>query len=321
LKTLRCLFNPDQFQGADKKKRYFEGWYFKIVNLDETAAFAIIPGIAIDEEGRRQAFIQVLDGKKQTSAYHKFDFESFKFSETTFNISILNNLFTTDFIELNLLGISGRLDFSSLALWPKPWYSPGIMGPFAFVPFMECYHGIVSMDHTINGKLKVGDVETNFSDGRGYTEKDWGRSFPSAYVWMQSNHFSLPGISVKASVAKIPWIGSSFVGFIAGIWLHDRLIRFTTYNGSALKKLQIDLEKVELALENKHYLLSIVARQEVATSLASPIQGLMDGRIEESMTSSLEVTLTDKRSGQVILNDIGRNTGLEVAGEIGEIVK
>ncbi len=318
---IRCLLNPDQFQGEGKEKRYFEGWYFKLVNTSETEAFAIIPGVAMDEEGRRQAFIQVLDGKRQTSVYHKFAFENFSFSVDSFRIAIGNNFFTQDYIELDLPGMSGRLEFSGLVPWPKPWYSPGIMGPFAFVPFLECYHGIVSMDHSIAGQLKVGNDEINFDSGRGYTEKDWGRSFPSAYVWMQSNHFSLPGISIKASIANIPWIRNSFVGFIAGIWLHDRLIRFTTYNGTALKKLQIDPKKIELVLENNHYLLSIIARREAATSLASPIHGLMDGRIEESMTSLLEVMLTDKKSGQVILNDQGRNTGLEVAGAIGEITK
>ncbi|MCK7537696.1 MAG: tocopherol cyclase family protein [Marinilabiliales bacterium] len=35
----------------------------------------------------------------------------------------------------------------------------------------------------------------DFSGGRGYIEKDWGHSFPSAYVWMQSNHFQLARIS------------------------------------------------------------------------------------------------------------------------------
>ena len=291
------------------------------MNKEQTAAYAVIPGIAMDEEGSKQAFIQVLDGKRETAVYHKFDFESFVSSKTEFYISIGNNSFTANSIELSLPGMLGRLEFSSLVPWPKPWYSPGIMGPYSFVPFMECYHGIVSMDHSISGKITTDTHVIDFGGGKGYTEKDWGRSFPSAYVWMQSNHFSLPGISVKASVARIPWIKSSFTGFIAGIWLHDRLFRFTTYNGTVLRKLQIDQLRVELVLENRNHQLSITACREAATSLASPIQGLMDGRIEESMTSRLEVLLTDRKSGKVILQDTGYHAGLEVAGEISKIVK
>lgn len=320
LPNFRTLFHPDQFQGAAKTRRYFEGWYFKVLTRDQSSAFAIIPGVAMDETGKKQAFIQVLDGKKQTAVYHKFDFESFVSAAAKFHISIGNNSFSANHIELDLPGLSGRLDFAKTVPWPTPWYSPGIMGPFAFVPFMECYHGIVSMDHAINGSLRANDLSLDFNGGRGYTEKDWGRSFPSAYVWMQSNHFSLPGISLKASVARIPWIRNSFTGFIAGIWLQDRLIRFTTYNGTSLRKLRIDLTKIELVLENKRYLLSIVAYRDAATSLASPLQGLMDGRIEESMTSRLEVLLTERKTGAVLLSDTGFNAGLEVAGSIGEIV-
>ena len=67
LNKLHAFFNPEQFQGWGKKRQYFEGWYFKIVNADESKALAIIPGIAMDAQGNRQAFIQVLDGKKKTA--------------------------------------------------------------------------------------------------------------------------------------------------------------------------------------------------------------------------------------------------------------
>ena len=45
----------------------------------------------------------------------------------------------------------------------------------------------------------------------------------------------------------------------------------------------------------------------------------MDGRIEESMTSTIEVKLADKKTGVLLLSDTGRNAGLEVAGKIEEI--
>ena len=150
-------------------------------------------------------------------------------------------------------------------------------------------------------------------------EKDWGQSFPSAYFWMQTNHFSETGISFKASVAKIPWLRSSFVGFIAGIWLHDRLIQFTTYNSSHLRKSFANNEKVELVMENPNHRIEILAKRNDSTELASPILGFMDGRISESMTSEIEVQLFDKKNQKIIFTDIGRNAGLEVAGKIDEI--
>ena len=315
-----AFFNPEQFQGWGRKRRYFEGWYYKLINADETRALAVIPGIAMDETGKKQAFIQVLDGRKHTSQYFRFDAEQFRPQAQKFQFSIAGNHFSADTIHLELPALSGELHFSGMVPWPKPWHSPGIMGPYAFVPFMECYHGIVSMDHSIRGKLLLDGEDADFSGGRGYTEKDWGRSFPSAYIWMQSNHFSRPRVSLKVSVAKIPWIRKAFVGFIAGLWLEGRLIRFTTYNKSILRKSSVSSEMVELIIENPSYRLVIRAYREKATELASPIHGFMEGRIKESMTSTIDVELLDRKREMIIFKDTGRNAGLEVAGNIQEII-
>ena len=317
---LHTLFHPDQFQGLGKTKRYFEGWYFKVVNADESKAFAFIPGIAMDINGNQQAFIQVMDGKERTAEYHKFDATEFHPTFGKFEVDIADNFFSSSSLRLNLPLIQGELHFSQLTPWPSSWYSPGIMGPYSFVPFMECYHGILSMNHNIEGQLIIHGETIDFTNGRGYMEKDWGQSFPSAYFWMQSNHFSQPGISVKASVANIPWLGGSFIGFIAGVWLHGELIQFTTYNGSKLLKSFANKNKVVLIFENKHYKLEIRAHREISTKLASPISGFMDGRIEESMTSTIDVQLFDKKKHNIMLLDVGRNAGLEVAGDINKIM-
>lgn len=316
---LNAFFNPEQFQGWGKKRNYFEGWYYKVVSNDQQKAYTFIPGIAMDTSGNGHAFIQVLDGKQKTSAYHRFDIRDFKPSAKKLLLLFNNNSFSENHLLLDLPGIKGELHFSGNIPWPKPFYSPGIMGPYAFAPFMECYHGIVSMDHSINGELVIDNEKISFADGRGYIEKDWGRSFPSAYFWMQSNHFSRPGISFKCSVAKIPWIRSSFIGFIAGLWLKDQLYRFTTYNGTKLSRSFADEKTVVITLENRKFLLKVTAHRDNATELASPIHGFMNGRIEESMTAAIDVILTDKRTGSILLRDTGKNAGLEVAGSINEI--
>ncbi|MBK8110872.1 MAG: hypothetical protein IPK46_11345 [Saprospiraceae bacterium] len=87
------LFNPDRFQGWGKKQNYFEGWYFKIINAHGNAAFAVIPGIAIDKQGNGHAFIQILDGKARVAFYHKFDLSLFSAQKDRFAIQIGNNFF------------------------------------------------------------------------------------------------------------------------------------------------------------------------------------------------------------------------------------
>lgn len=317
---LKALFNAEQYHGWGRKKRYFEGWYFKVLSADEQRAFAFIPGVAMDETGQQQAFIQVLDGKNLTAAYHKYPFDQFVPQPGKFNVWLANSFFSQQKIILDVPNVKGELHFEELTPWSNPWYSPNIMGPFSFLPFMQCYHGILSMNHHVSGVLKINGENIDFTGGRGYMEKDWGRSFPSAYIWMQTNHFSEPGISLKSSVAKIPYLGISFVGYIAGLWLHDRLLEFTTYNGTKLRHSAVDEKEVKLVYENKKYRLEILAHRRAGTALASPVGGYMDGRIEESMISSVEVQLTDKKSKSILLEDVGRNAGLEVAGNIPEIL-
>lgn len=321
LQRINNLLHPERFQGWGRQRGYFEGWYFKLIAPEAAASLAIIPGVAMDLEGKQHAFIQVLDGRRKTSTYHRFPIENFLAVADRFEVAIGDNHFSAEGITLALQNLSGTLRFSGQVPWPKRLYSPGIMGPFTFVPYMECYHGIVSMDHRITGKLLVnGADEMRFDGGRGYLEKDWGRSFPSGYIWMQSNHFEREGISFKCSVARIPWLNGSFTGFIAGLWLDGQLIRFTTYNRCALRLCYADLHVVRIMLEHPAFRLEVEAERDAPTALASPIQGLMDGRIEETMQARISIRLIHKASGQVRFEGQGIHGGLEVAGDVQQIM-
>jgi len=320
MKKLKAFFNPEQYHGWGKTRRYFEQWYFKVVDHSEKKVFAFIPGIAMDEAGNRQGFIQVLDGKNNTEIYRRFDHSDFIPAPDKFEVRILDNFFSERKIRLNLPEVSGELYFSGNSAWPKRRYSPDVMCPHSFAPFMECSRWIVSMDHSINGELEMDDKLIRFENGRGYIEKEWGRSFPGAYVWMQTNHFSEPGASLFASAARIPRKRNFFTGFTSGLWLYDRMIELAAYNGTRLRKCYVDTKKVELVMENKMHRIELEVKRNHSAALSSPVQRFMDGRIEESMTSEVKVQLTDVESGNVIFDDTGRNAGLDVTGRIEELI-
>lgn len=318
---LHALWHPACYHGWGKSKRFFEGWYYKLVSVNETHAFAIIPGIAMDENGHQQAFIQLLDGKNDTAWYHRFPIEGFRPTPKKHALWIGDNFFSEEKIILNLPQLKGEVTFEQTVPWSNSLLSPGIMGPFSFVPFMECYHGILSMNHVLKGELCFKKKNISFSQGLGYTEKDWGHSFPAGYVWMQSNHFSTPGTSVKASIAIIPWLGSSFIGHIAGVLFNGKLYEFTTYNGTKVKLCLITEKTVKIEMENRQYRLSLYAKRDQATSLAAPIAGFMDARIEESMKAIIEVALFNKKTNAFLLKDKGSSAGIEVAGDHTRLLK
>ena len=323
INILKKKLNPTCYQGANTHSQHFEGWYFKIIDKTERYIYAIIPGIFIDKDDPSQhAFIQIFDGVNNKSYYYKFQINDFYFNDHVFEIQIGSNYFSSEQLVLDIknssFNIYGKLNFTELTKWPKTILSPGIMGWYTWVPFMECYHGIVSLDHKIHGSLSINDQNVDFSDGIGYTEKDWGKSFPEAWIWVQSNHFSSLNVSITGSIAIIPWIGKPFLGFIFGLWHKGKLYRFTTYCGARIVHFEVNSNKVYLVIKQKQFFLEIKANYMEAGYLQAPtINGMRRG-ISESIKSTLEIKLVSKSANgsEIILDDTGRNAGFEIAGDI-----
>jgi hypothetical protein len=313
--------NPAMFHGHGQAPPFFEGWYYKLVSQDGSQRFAIIPGVFFGEDGH--AFVQVLNGNTAKTAYHRFDLSKFWASEEDFEARIGDNFFSQDSVTLNIddqLGlVNGKLAFQGLKPWPVSITSPGIMGWYAWVPKMECYHGVLSFDHRIQGQLKINQEIVDFTGGRGYIEKDWGQSFPAGYIWFQSNHFDIPETSLTASVAVIPWMGSAFRGFIIGLWNQGRLYRFATYTGAKIKSLEIMDDSVNWVVQDRRYRLEMAASRSEGGLLHGPSRVQMLQRVEESMSATVDIQLSTL-SGQVIFDSQGRNTAMEVHGDLDRLL-
>ncbi|RPH94749.1 MAG: hypothetical protein EHM72_15400 [Calditrichaeota bacterium] len=268
----------------------------------------------------------ILDAETHLCSYHAYPIEEFHASTKSFDIRVGPNRFRNDGFTIDIESpkrtIKGHIDMGLWQPWPVRLFSPGVMGWYAFMPFMECYHGVLSFDHTISGDLQIDGEPVNFSGGRGYVEKDWGRSFPSAYIWMQSNHFAAANISVMASVANIPWLGSSFRGFIIGVWRDHRLLRFATYTGARLLYCRIDEKTVELGVADSHHELLLRTQRTTGGILYAPYGMTMTPRVSESLGAKIEMELTSRRDDEreLLIADTGRNAGLDVNGNIEEIL-
>ncbi|MBN2464266.1 hypothetical protein JXD38_01395 [candidate division WOR-3 bacterium] len=318
--SIRAVWKPAMYHGFGKRRRFFEGWYFKCVSPAGDAVYAVIPGISLGAGGESHAFIQILDGLKRTSSYHRYELSEFVAARDRFDVRIGASRFSLDRINIDIatdVPIKGELRFRDVHPWPVSPLSPGIMGWYALVPAMECYHGVLSFNHRIEGRLAVAGQSIDFTEGKGYIEKDWGRSFPKAWVWTQSNHFNEPDACLTASLARIPWLGSSFTGHIIGLWLRGRLYRFATYTGARVSRLEISPDTVILMVEDRRYALEIRCRRQEGGVLAAPREGAMTGRIVEAMTATMEVCLSAKVRGGLtqLFADTGRLAALEVAGD------
>ena len=317
------IFRPEIFQGNLTSKQYFEGWYFKHVSAQIDVVYSFIPGISLNVE-HPHAFIQIINGITGETQYIEYPLSDFSYSKDAFKVQIGESVFTRDYISLRIdapsIKVEGHLVYTNIIKYPRSLLSPGIMGWYSFVPFMECKHGIVSVSHRIDGSLTIDNQLIDFSGGKGYIEKDWGKSFPESWIWLHSNNFTHSDACIMISIAKIPWLGSSFVGFISFLYCNGKFYHFSTYNGAKIRELKYAEDQLKIELINSNYSLSVKASIKKSGILKAPVRGKMDRHIKESVDSEIVVVMKDKK-GNVIYEDTAVRTGLEVIEEIFEIKK
>ena len=324
------IWNPAEYQGGRVAKRYFEGWYFKQVDAARSRIVSIIPGVSYSADGTaKHAFVQVVPSGGEESHYYAYPPEEFSsVPGKHFAIRIGPNTFSSTGMTLDLKDgiheVAGSVRFGSWTPWPVEVLSPGVMGWYRFVPAMETYHAVLSMDHALSGSLTLDGDRIDFARGRGYVEKDWGRSFPSSWIWAQSNHFEDPGTSVMLSVARIPWMTGAFVGSIAGLLLDGKLHRFATYTGARITCIETGVNEAHVTVADKREQLEVRMHGCRTLTLKAPVLGSMEGRDAESLGGTIDVTLRTLSGGRtdVVFEGTGWQAGIEVMNakdELGRI--
>lgn len=315
------LLHPAAFQGSTRKIKYFEGWYFKHVSKDNKA-LSVIPGISYDINGSGKSFIQIIYGGNGKTYFIDYPVKSFNASTKNLNVTIEKNNFSKNGLHLDILSndfsIKGTIIYDRLEPIPGSIFAPTIMGPYSYFPGMECNHGLISMNHKLLGSIKLNDEILNFDSGKGYIEKDWGKSFPSSWAWGQSNNFINEEASIMFSVAKIPWKKSFFTGYLCVFFLNGKIFRFTTYNKSRLNSLWLKNGLFHTEFSNDNYSLKVEGFINKSGILKAPVNGAMSRIIYESLTSEFNVKLYDKNR-KIIFKDKAFNAGFEAAGKLQEI--
>lgn len=212
----------------------------------------------------RHSFIMVAHNNK--SHFYRFSNEILSSSTDKFEITINNekNRFSNDQLIIDLYPKEGddanesfqmNLKLSSHVIPPDlSWIAPGTMGPYSWVPTMQCYHHVLSMKYDIHGTIRINQSETQTVSGVGYLEKDWGSSFPSTWIWGQANQWeNLPATSSASlffSFALIPWyFNIEFAGFLIIFEHNHEFYRFNTYLQSSIHDLSIDQNTNKISID------------------------------------------------------------------------
>ena len=207
-------------------KEYFGGWYFKSQNKTQTLAVIVSEHL---HNGQPSCSIQIINDEGAWNL--PFSFSEYWQKRDGFTTRIGNNYFGKDGLVLSVdtpkCKAEGRLTFGE---W-TPLRSD-VMGPFRFVPFMECRHSVKSIWHTVSGAVTVNGVTYRFENDNGYIEGDRGRSFPREYLWTHCHFGKKEHKSIMLSVANIPFGLFQFTGLLCAIWHGGREYRLATYLGA-----------------------------------------------------------------------------------------
>ena len=314
---------PLLFQGNSKSKEYFEGWYYKQVSKDEKSVISFIPGISLFNSDLHSflqyIFIKTDENNKKVvkTGYIRYALEDFKVTNNPFILQVGENIFTENRLSIKIcddnINIEGTLELGSLTPIKRSLLAPNIMGYFAYIPKMECYHGIVSMNHSLSGMMRINHEDVDFNKGKGYVEKDWGTSFPKKYIWIQCNNFKDENTSIFCSIADIPFMKKSFLGYICNVIIHGKEYRFATYNKSKFKIESINDKNIVISLENSKVKFIIEATLNEGGQLISPHEGKMQGVVKEGLSGEVKVYLYNKQN-KIIYEDISHMAGFEIVG-------
>lgn len=184
--------SPELFHGTEKSRPYFEGWYFKHVSEETGFSLAVIPGVSRGADGDDHCFIQILNNGR--SHYIKYPIDDFKVKRDKFEVGIKGNFFSLEKMILDInepsISIKASFEYKNHVPLETNRMSPSIMGPFSYLPRMQCNHGVLSLCHDVGGYVVIDGEEQNISGIAGYIEKDWGEAFPGSWLWLQCNGHS-----------------------------------------------------------------------------------------------------------------------------------
>lgn len=316
-------FHDERFHYYQRDNGYFEGWYFRLTDAEGRNAFALIPGVS-GAKGDEHSFIMALEGEGGRSSRLRLPLAAFRATDSPFSLDLGCARFSLKGIEADFGGdipVHGKLAFSEPRPWRGTFLNPRAMGWFGYLPFLQCYHGVLSFSHRIDGYLEIAGRRVDYSGGRGYMEKDWGSAFPSAWVWAQSAHFEDASASAMISVATIPFLGSSFRGFIFGLDCAAGFFRFATYTGAKIASFASGPERADILIRGNGLEVEIKAGRGVSQqeALFFPAdKGLMTGLVTESLDAELSIRIKNRKGGSwaTLWEGTGSRAGMELSGDM-----
>lgn len=325
-----------QFALRLPKQPFFEGWYYRLTLPNTNVSYAFIFAIEAPNIGCIQVidalsnlhYVQLPSDSKFQASKNQWSFSHWGYTTASTCGGSHDRImegWTVDSrschgrIKTGNHGIQWAFDYDATLGWgPRgqgrhtgtwlarfPLFEPGYQVLMA--------HGIVS-----KGYITLGDESFDVTGSVVYAEKNWGRSFPPKWFWMQANSFwNIPDLSVLA------------VGAIRNVVVVDEVVGMICvhYKGEMYEFSNWNCVSVDWNVEWGKWIATSLSRNgcrvEVCGStkdgcsgvpILGPTRDGMAFTMRDTMCGNFRVKLLDAH-GEVIVEAECKNAQLEVGGE------
>ncbi len=187
-------------------------------------------------------------------------------------------------------------------------------GWLSFIPILEPGWQILMAHGLATGWIECRGERYEFSRAPAYSEKNWGRSFPEKWFWINCNSFDdTVGLAITAGGGRRKILWQTEEVAMIGIHYRDRFYEFVPWNSQVYWQIQ-PWGEWRMQATNRDFKIELMGTTDLAgTMVSTPTERGMVMCCRDTLKGRLAIELST-RKGDRIISAISNNAGLEVGG-------
>jgi tocopherol cyclase len=324
---------------------FFEGWYFRLSLPAINDSFAFMYSIEDPASGSQStSAVQILAPGDQHSARtfphaqgfwastdylglrhwskHNFVTTPQLLSASDFEQRVSEGYQATATLHQGVLNMPGHETPCRWCYRTVPVYGWGdaagwqqsTAGWLSALPIFEPGWQILMAQGLATGWIEYQGDRYEFTDAPAYSEKNWGRSFPQKWFWINCNYFAdEPELAITAGGGRRSVLGRMEEVAMIGIHYQGQFYEFVPWNAQI--HWQIDpWGKWQLQATNPNFTIELVGTTDLpGTMVQVPTVNGLASCCRDTTRGLLSVILRD-RQGEVIVSANSLLAGLETGG-------
>jgi len=188
-------------------------------------------------------------------------------------------------------------------------------GWLSFLPIFEPGWQVLMAHGLATGWIEWQGKRYEFSNAPAYSEKNWGRSFPEKWFWINCNSFNeTVGLAITAGGGKrkVLWMTEEVA--MIGIHYRDQFYEFVPWNAQISWQIQPWGEWRMQAI-NQDFKIELTGTTDLAgTMVSTPTEQGLVMCCRDTLKGQLTIDLRT-RQGDLIVTASSNHAGLEVGGD------